>query len=164
MTLKNRLSKLEQTQRRVSAEADCICFPPEETPHLELQPEIEAAKAVRCPLHGERFKNWATRTYRVIGLPAHLARASWRWRSAQYIKAMDASFPPDRWPAKKIVEPDGTVRFVLKDGTAIHRLPPPQPVYDYTSGELAGFVEDYPPKFKAISAVDGRRSDWEQPS
>jgi hypothetical protein len=42
--------------------------------------------------------------------------------------------PPDLWPAKKIVEPDGTVRFVLKDGTEIHRLPPPEPVYDYTSG------------------------------
>ena len=54
------------------------------------------------------------------------------------MKAMDASFPPDRWPATKIVEPDGAVRFVLKDGTEIHRLPPPEPVYDYHSGELAG--------------------------
>jgi len=77
---------------------------------------------------------------------------------------MDASFPPDRWPAKKIVEPDGTVRFVLKDGTEIHRLSPPEPVYDYTSGELAGFVEGYPPKFKAISAVDSGRRRWEQPA
>jgi hypothetical protein len=94
----------------------------------------------------------------------HLDRASWRWRSAQVIKAMDASFPPDRWPAKKIVEPDGTVRFVLKDGTEIHRLSPPEPVYDYTSGELAGFVEGYPPKFKAISAVDSGRRRWEQPA
>ncbi len=55
MNLKNRLGKLERTRRQVSAEADCISFPPEEPPHLELQQEIEAAKAVRCPLHGERF-------------------------------------------------------------------------------------------------------------
>ncbi len=99
----------------------------------------------------------------MIGLPTHLDRASWTWRSAQYIKAMDASFPPDRWPAKKIVEPDGTVRFVLKDGTEIHRLSP-EPVYDYNSGELAGFLEGSPPKFRAISTVDGGRSDWERPS
>ena len=136
MNLKNRLSKLERTKRQVAAEADCICFPPEEPPNLELKAEIVAAKAVLCPLHGERFKNLSPTIYRVITLPAHLDQACWSWRSAQFIKAMEASFPPDRWPAEKIVEPDGTVRFVLKDGTEIHRLPP-EPVYDYTSGELA---------------------------
>jgi len=52
MNLKNRPSKLEKTKRQVLTEADCICFPPEAPPHLELQPEVEAAKAVRCPLHG----------------------------------------------------------------------------------------------------------------
>ena len=73
------------------------------------------------------------------------------WRSPQYVKAIDASFPPDRWPATKIVEPDGAVSFVLEDGTEIHRLPPPEPVYNYHSGELAGFLEGYPPKFRGIS-------------
>jgi hypothetical protein len=163
MNLKNRLSKLERTKRQVAAEADCICFPPEEPPNLELKAEIEAAKAVLCTLHGERSKNWAPTVYRAIRLPAHLDQACWRWRSAQFTKAMEASFPPDRWPAEKIVEPDGTVRFVSKDGTEIHRLPP-EPVYDYTSGELAGFLEDYPPKFRAISTVDSGRRDWEQPA
>jgi len=151
MTLNNRLSKLEKTKRQVSAEADCICFPPEEPPHLELQPEIEAANAVRCPLHGKRFSRLAPTIYRVIRLPAHLDRASWSWRSPQYIRAMDASFPPDRWPATKIVEPDRALSFVLKDGTEIHRLPPPEPVYDYKSGQAIGLVEGYPPKFRAIS-------------
>ena len=131
MTLKNRLSKLEQTKRQVRAEEDCICFSPEEPPHLELQPEIEAAQAVRCPLHGERFKNMAPTIFRVIRRPAHLDRAFWSWRSAQYIKAMEASFPPDRWPAKKIVEPDGTLRFVLKDGTEVHRTAPPSEILEY---------------------------------
>jgi hypothetical protein len=64
---------------------------------------------------------------------------------------MDASFPSDRWPATKIVEPDGAVRFVLKDGTEIHRLPPPGPVYDYNSGEIIGVVEGYPPKLRRFS-------------
>jgi len=87
-------SILERTKREATAEADCICFPPGKPPHLELRPEIEAAGAVRCPLHGEGFKRRAPTVYRVIGVPAHLDRASWRWRSAQSIKAMDASFPP----------------------------------------------------------------------
>jgi hypothetical protein len=41
------------------------------------------------------------------------------------LEAMDASFPPDRWPATKMVEPNGVVRFVLKDGTEIYRVGPP---------------------------------------
>ena len=47
------------------------------------------------------------------------------------MKAMDSSFPPDRWPATKIVEPDGAVRFVLKDGTKIQRMAPPPEILEY---------------------------------
>ena len=147
----------------VMAATDCICFPPEEPPHLDLRAEIDAATAVRCPLHGERFQDLAPTIYRAIGGPAHLDSERWSWRSAQYIKAMEASFPPDRWPATEVTEPDGTVRFVLKDGTEIHRLSP-EPVYDCTSGELAGVIAGNPPKFRATSTVDGARGDWEQPS
>ena len=132
MTLKNRLRRLEKAKRLlIIATEDCICFRPDEPPHLELKAEIEAARAVRCPLHGERFKNLAPTIYRVIRQPRHLDRASWSWCSAQYIKAMEASFPTDRWPAKKIVEPDGAVRFVLKDGTEIHRISPPGEILEY---------------------------------
>jgi hypothetical protein len=131
MNLKTRLSKLEKTKRRMVTEAECICFPPEEPPHLELRPEIEAAKTVLCPLHGERFSSVAEHIYRVIDLPVHLD-PSWRnRRSPQYIKAMEASFPSDRWPATKIVEPDGAVRSVLKDGAEIHRLDPPEEILEY---------------------------------
>ena len=43
---------------------------------------------------------------------------SWfAWHSPQYRKALNASFPPDRWPATEITESDSTVRFVPKDGT-----------------------------------------------
>jgi hypothetical protein len=150
MNLENRLSKLELAKRHVAIEADCICFPPDEPPHLKLRAEIEAAKAVRCPLHGERFNELASSIYRPTRMPQHLEPAWRRWRSPQYIEAMDASFPPDRWPTTQIIEPGGSVRFVLKDGTAIHRLPPPEPVYDYNTGELVGFSEDYPPKFARL--------------
>jgi hypothetical protein len=102
--------------------------------------------------------------YRACKIPQHLDPAWRKWRSPRYIKSMEASFPPDRWPAKKIVELDGTVRFVLKDGTEIHRLPPSEPVYDHHSGKVIGVLEGYPPKFKATSTIDSARRNWEQPS
>ena len=53
---------------------------------------------------------------------------------------MGASFPPDRWPAQEIVEPDGAVRLVLKDGTEIHRISPPSLIYDLATGKPCGGV------------------------
>lgn len=110
---------------RIGVLRDCICFPPDEPPHLELKAEIEAAKAVRCPLHGERFSKLAPRIYRSLDFvePMHLQPESWfASHSPQYRKALKATLPPDRWPASEVTEPDGTVRFVLKDGTEIHRI------------------------------------------
>jgi len=131
MNFKTRLSKLEKTKRQKIVEADCICFPPDEPPLLELRAEREAAEAVLCPVHGRRFSKLAPTIYRAISLPGHLDSEWRRWRSAQYIKAMDASFPPDRWPATEIVEPDGAVRFVLKDGSEVLRLAPPPEILEY---------------------------------
>jgi hypothetical protein len=53
---------------------------------------------------------------------------------------MQASFRSDRFPANRVEEPDGSVGFVLKDGTEIHRLPPPELVYDYETGEPCGWI------------------------
>ena len=149
MTLNSRLSKLEKTKRLIIAEAECICFPPDELPDVALREEREAVASVTCPIHGKRFKNFAGGVYNPVYVPTHLT-PSWRsWHSPQYVKAMDVSFPPDRWPATEVIEPDGTHRFVLKDGTEISRVEP-TPVYNYHSGELAGFLEGDPPKFRAI--------------
>jgi hypothetical protein len=49
---------------------------------------------------------------------------------------MKASFPPDRFPAARVEEADGSIRFVLKDGVEIHRIGPPTGVYDYDSRKL----------------------------
>ena len=57
-----------------------------------------------------------------------------------YVKAMKASFPADHWLAQQIVEPDGGVRFVLKDGTEIHRIAPPALVYDLHTGKPSGRI------------------------
>ena len=120
----------------------CTCFPPDEPPDLVLRAEIEAAKAVLCPIHGNRFIEPAPTIYTAAQYrqPAHLHPDRWKWHSPQYIKAMDASFPPDRWPAKEIVEPDDSVRFVLKDGTEIHRISPPPLVYGVVSGKPCGRI------------------------
>ena len=63
------------------------------------------------------------------------------WRSPQYLRALKASFPPDLWPATEIADPDGTVRFVLRDGTEIHRIGPPTEAFDYETGKLIGRVD-----------------------
>jgi hypothetical protein len=117
-----------------TAATDCICFPPDEPPSLQLKTEIEAAEAVLCPLHGARFSVIAPMIYRATTRPAHLEPEKWSWRSQQYIKAMEASFPPDRWPATRINETDGSISFELKDGTEIYRIEPPPVAFDYDAG------------------------------
>ena len=120
----------------------CICFPPDEPPDLVLRAEIEAAKAVRCPIHGARFSRLAPMIYVAAQFrqPTHLRPERRKWRSPQYKKAMDATFLPDRWPAQEIVDPDGGVRFVLKDGTEIHRISPPPLIYDLDTGNPCGRI------------------------
>jgi len=150
MNLKNRLSKLEKTTRRITAEADCICFPPDEQPCVRLGAEREAVTSVTCPIHGKRFEHFEGG---LSSADVPLTHLNPNWRTAhspQYVKAMDASFPPDRWPATKVRESDGTHRYLLKDGTEIGRVEP-KPVYSYGSGELSGFLEGFPPKFTRIS-------------
>ena len=73
--------------------------------------------------------------------PTHLHPERWMGTSRQYAKAMKASFPADRWPAREIVDPDGGVRFVLKDGTEIHQIAPPYLIYDFETGKPCGRID-----------------------
>ena len=120
----------------------CICFPPDEPPDLALKAEIEAAKAVRCPIHGDRFSELTPTIYIAAQFrhPTHLHPERWMEASRQYVKAMEASFPPDRWSAQEIVDPDDSVRLVLRDGTVIHRIGPPSLVYDSDTGKSCGRI------------------------
>ena len=95
---------------------DCICFPELEIPFFSYPIQEQIAAAVKCPLHGDRFKP-----------PFHLYVADWRrkkeaifmqYRSPEYKKAWFASFPPELWPAVE-EEIDGKLMLRLKDGTML---------------------------------------------
>ena len=146
MRLHSRLRTLEKSLRDFYGDAeseDCICFPPDQPPDLLLKAEIEAAKAVRCPIHGNRFSKLAPTIYIATRFiqPAHLHPERWMGRSPQYVKAMKASFPPDRWPAQEVVEADESVSLVLKDGTVIHRIAPPALIYSLATGKPCGRID-----------------------
>lgn len=73
----------------------CVCFPENELPFFCDPSEEQIAASVKCPLHGERFKQPVF----------HLFVAKWRREneplrrqqlSPQYQKAWDASFPSAR--------------------------------------------------------------------
>lgn len=60
MPAKPGLIRPERSKREAIREAitqsTWICFPPGEPPNLSLKAETETARAVRCPLHGARFR------------------------------------------------------------------------------------------------------------
>jgi hypothetical protein len=89
MDLRARLRRLQKLDKRTSAEVGCICFPPDEPPQLQLKAEVESARSVLCPLHGERFAKVAPAIWRVIESPSHMNLSEWsgirrntsrRWR------------------------------------------------------------------------------------
>ena len=101
MRLGARIARLEQ-QRKMQAtkrfpEA-CTCFPAEEQPGFKWRAEAEIAAAVLCPLHGLRFHIVITRDlYRAFRFYITDYKDGWH-QSAQYQKAMRASFDWALWP------------------------------------------------------------------
>jgi hypothetical protein len=129
MNLERRLKTLERLKLKSMIHKDCICSPADEPPCLHPQAERESAKAVLCPIHGLRFPRFAPTVFVAILKPTQLTPGAWTRRSKQYRKAMEASFPTDRWPPIEFPGPGPVIRYVLKDGTEVHRLVL-HPVYD----------------------------------
>jgi hypothetical protein len=54
------LKRIEQAEKALQARSifstDCICFPENEPPFFCFPSEEEIAAKVRCPLHGNRFR------------------------------------------------------------------------------------------------------------
>lgn len=95
----------------------CICFPENEQPFFYSVSEERIADAVKCPLHGDRFKTpyfhlYVANWYRKRE-PLRLIQ-----KSPQYQKAWAASFPTDLWPAEG-VKVNGRSMLRLKDGTLL---------------------------------------------
>ena len=117
-TLLKRLEKLEEVLKAHSIYSqDCICFPEKEQPFFCSSFEEPVAASVKCPLHGNRFRQPNFHIY-VSDWRRKKEPARRQWLSAQYRKAWEASFPTELWPAVPEVETeDGNTFFRLKDGT-----------------------------------------------
>ena len=80
----------------------CTCFPADEQPGFKWRAEAEIAAAVLCPLHGLRFHIVITRDlYRAFRFYITDYKDGWPRQSAQYQKAMRASFDWALWPPQK---------------------------------------------------------------
>jgi hypothetical protein len=125
MTRRSLLARIEILERAAEQRAiarsrtslDCICFPEMEIPFFGFPIEGDIAFAVKCPLHGDRFK-WP----RFFIYVARWRRENEKMRrqglSAQYHKAWTVSFPPHLWPAVEEETELGTYLH-LRDGTRI---------------------------------------------
>ena len=85
--------------------------------------EEQIAAKVKCPLHGERFKQLQFRIYVAKWLREKLWKLMWIRRSEQYRKAWFAAFPQELWPAEEDMS-DGPLCLKLKDGSrlSMHEL------------------------------------------
>jgi hypothetical protein len=88
------LKRIERAEKAAKAQSrfapDCICFPEREQPFFCFPYEEEIAAHVKCPLHGNRFKQPIFHIY--VGKWRREKEPSRRQTlSAQYRKAWDAS-------------------------------------------------------------------------
>jgi hypothetical protein len=122
-TVLTRVARAEQVAREQSKfSAECICFPENEPPLLAFDIEFEIAGAVKCPLHGERFKLPQLRVYMAKWMREKRDRLLWSRHSEQYRKAWFASFPETLWPAEEWEDEDGNTFLILRDGTRLFAM------------------------------------------
>ncbi len=100
-TLLKRIENAEEALKTHSVfSPDCICFPDKEQPFFCLPSEEPIAARVKCPLHGNRFRQPIFHVY-VSSWRAEKEPARRRRLSAQYRKAWDASFPEELCPREE---------------------------------------------------------------
>lgn len=108
---------------------DCTCFPSDEQPIFSFHVEVEVARNLKCPIHGERFKPNLFVIYKAGWRRFQEFEDDWADHSPQYQKAMRASFPSSLWPPEaRWVQGIGTV-LTFKDGSS-------RPAYDDPDAEL----------------------------
>ena len=107
MRIRTLLKRIEQAEKALKVRAvfstDCICFPEKEPPFFGFPSEEEVAAKVKCPLHGDRFKQTLFQIY--VSEWRRESESIRRQRlSSQYQKAWSASFPcfpAESGPAEK---------------------------------------------------------------
>ena len=101
---------------------------------VQWRAEAEIAAAVLCPLHGLRFHIVVTRDlYRAFRFYITDYKDGWPRQSAQYQKAMRASFDWSLWPPQKEKDKEfgQDSVLILRDGT---ELPSGGSAVGYTPG------------------------------
>lgn len=117
-----RVERVAQARSKFSA--DCIRFPANEPPRLAFDIEYEIAAAVKCPLHGERFKRPQLCVYMAKWMREKRHSVLWSHHSEQYRKAWFASFPETQWPAEEQEDEEGATFLILRDGTRLLAMEP----------------------------------------
>jgi len=121
-------TRIERAERVAKARskfsADCICFPANEPAQLAFDVEFHIAGAVKCPLHGERFKPPQLRVYMAKWMREKRHSVLWSHHSEQYRKAWFVSFPESLWPAQEIEDEEGATYLILCDGTRLSAMEP----------------------------------------
>ena len=122
MAIRGFLKRIERAEQALKAQGhfspECICFPEGEPISFSWPLEQQIAFALKCPLHGDRF--------RPMGL---IYVSKWlrdkqqyflaKRKSAQYRKAWAASFPLDLWPGEEEDAESGETFLKLRDGTRL---------------------------------------------
>lgn len=144
-SLRSRVDRLIQTQPQLGFAEACICFPANEQPALGLPAEREAVASVLCPLHGKRFTAFRWPPFQSTR-PGHW-KAMWENNSAQYRRAIAASFPRYRWPAVGLIDNTDTLRFVLKDGSEVGRE---KLIPFWEEGDMEARTKDGRPIYPAV--------------
>jgi hypothetical protein len=98
--------------------SSCICFPETEAPFFGFPIHGEVAFAVKCPLHGDRFKWPCFFMYVSKWVRVNIWDHMKANHSSQYQTAWNASFPPELWPAEEVLA-ESRIVLRLKDGTIL---------------------------------------------
>ena len=121
--------------------SSCICFPETEPPFFGFPIHGKVAFAVKCPIHGDRFKWPCFPMYVSKWVRENIWDHMKANHSDQYQKAWNASFPPELWPAEEVLA-EGRTALQLKDGTILAFDFAPQEEKGNDSGKQKYYVEN----------------------
>ncbi len=116
--LMKRIKKVEKAaQNRDQFSCDCTCFPKNEQPRFVFPVMQQVAFNCKCRVHGDTFQPRGV-IYTSKWERDKQSQGVALFHSSQYVKAWNAAFPADQWPAEEITI-DGRIHLRLKEGTIL---------------------------------------------